>query len=487
MEYSTTKGNSPVAMDYLFRHLPKYGAMICRTCRIVVFPDQAETHLRNRHLELSRRDRQQILRDFAALPALYRSDDDAFHPLRAIEEPIEGLELFSDGLQCRIDPAVCFYVCRTEKSMCNHWRSAHAWHLSIHRGRHTPNDTAEIQQRRADARRAVRCQRLSTHGRHGRYFAVRYAPTGNDSKSDEGDDSVVGGVLRELAMIEQEQDQQGRIVAAQSSVKEVSPWLEMTRWPVYLSGCDLLETALLIAPARPDTEPVLYALEQSLERIVEEAYCSVCNDRINVFDQARINSFLQHPRACDRPLVVKLQKSTWRSYTRVWKALLGFVYRTQQPEPIILLKHRLTTRQLCNLSEAIRWVEALLFQGSRLPTINTAAATAICETTAGSKARIDQSCLDLCISLLDHDIRGDLFESVVVGFFAVLGIDTTKGILKEAYHYTSSLSGFMKIAQMLVLQKAVVAAANGQVAQPADLLDEMRARFLIHGTRSPFN
>jgi hypothetical protein len=100
---------------------------------------------------------------------------------------------------------------------------------------------------------------------------------------------------------------------------------------------------------------------------------------------------------------------------------------------------------------------------------------------------MDRACLDLCISLLNHDLRGNLFESVVVGFFAVLGIDVGKGILKEAYYYTPYLSGFIKIAQMLAIQKAVVAAREGIVTQPADLLNEMRVRFMIHGTRSPFS
>jgi hypothetical protein len=53
--------------------------------------------------------------------------------------------------------------------------------------------------------------------------------------------------------------------------------------------------------------------------------------------------------------------------------------------------------------------------------------------------------------LLDHDLKGDLFESVVIGFLAVLGIDVEKGILKELYHFTPALSGFIKVAQMLVI------------------------------------
>jgi hypothetical protein len=31
---------------------------------------------------------------------------------------------------------------------------------------------------------------------------------------------------------------------------------------------------------------------------------------------------------------------------------------------------------------------------------------------------MDEGCLELCISLLDHDLKGDLFESAAVGFLA---------------------------------------------------------------------
>ncbi|KAK3613977.1 hypothetical protein LTR56_027557 [Elasticomyces elasticus] len=197
-----------------------------------------------------------------------------------------------------------------------------------------------------------------------------------------------------------------------------------------------------------ESEPVLTTLCDSLERLVKEAHQSVCNDSVNVFDQARINSFLQRPRAADRPLVVKLQKSTWRSYTRIWKSLLALVYRTSRLSGQRTYRHQFTPQQIRH------W---------------------------------DLRCLDLCISLLDHDLKEDLLESAVVGFFAVAGVDPAKEILREAYHFTPTLSGFIKIAQMLVIQKAVSAVQVGIAERPADLLDEMRARFLIHGTRSPFS
>ncbi|EON68440.1 hypothetical protein W97_07650 [Coniosporium apollinis CBS 100218] len=40
---------------------------------------------------------------------------------------------------------------------------------------------------------------------------------------------------------------------------------------------------------------------------------------------------------------------------------------------------------------------------------------------------------------------------------------------------------------MLVIQRAVMIAEYGEIDYPADVLDEMRERFMIHGSRSPFN
>lgn len=69
----------------------------------------------------------------------------------------------------------------------------------------------------------------------------------------------------------------------------------------------------------------------------------------------------------------------------------------------------------------------------------------------------------------------------------MLGIDEAKGVLREAYHYTPMLSGFIKISQLLVIQYAVNATGIGVASDPADLFDELRYRFMILGTRSPFN
>jgi len=100
---------------------------------------------------------------------------------------------------------------------------------------------------------------------------------------------------------------------------------------------------------------------------------------------------------------------------------------------------------------------------------------------------LDRRCLDLCIALLDHSLRGDLFDSVVVGSLAAMGVDQDRRCFRDPTNYTSQLSAFIKVGQLLVVLRAVAGADLAEVDSPADLLDDMMDHFVVFGTRSPMN
>lgn len=102
----------------------------------------------------------------------------------------------------------------------------------------------------------------------------------------------------------------------------VSPWLEMTRWPTYLRGQDLMEASLLVQlpPIRPpgenNTDGVLLTIFAALDRIIECAKTSISEDKINAFDQYRINSFIKR-RSYWYLISAKLQEGTYKKYKLV--------------------------------------------------------------------------------------------------------------------------------------------------------------------------
>jgi hypothetical protein len=65
---------------------------------------------------------------------------------------------------------------------------------------------------------------------------------------------------------------------------EVSPWLEMTKWPRYFDGLDMTKVAPLAYRPNSVTKAALVIMGESFDRIIEQAYRSICEDRISVFD-----------------------------------------------------------------------------------------------------------------------------------------------------------------------------------------------------------
>ncbi|KAF2158374.1 hypothetical protein M409DRAFT_31110 [Zasmidium cellare ATCC 36951] len=423
----------------VFEYLPEHRLAVCRTCHFAVLPSQATTHLAHHHRDIPARLRPAIVRELAGWPDICQQPSSGVAPA-GVPEPFSSLALFTDGLQCQLEPQACRYICRSLGTLRGHWRRAHQWAPGTHGGCRSSQRQAAAAQRRADAYRSVWCQRFFVAHGGTPYFEVarpaQHLRTLDKSLAEgeqerqqqqeqgqEQDDSFLQDVLADLAGREATSSVVHGGVQRPRHQQEVSPWLELTRWAGYLSGHPLPELAALAAVPDP----------------------SVCNDEINVFDQSRINSFLQQSRASDRPLMIKLQKSTWRRYTSVWKALLCFVCRTADADCPIALEHRFTSYQAACLDSTLANARAL--QHAAVTDVDVACPAAVEQ----ARDRLDATCLDLCIALLDQDLRGRLYESATVGFLAVLGIDVARNNLREAYCFSPRLSGFIKISQLLTI------------------------------------
>lgn len=188
-----------------------------------------------------------------------------------------------------------------------------------------------------------------------------------------------------------------------------------------------------------------------------------------VLDQLRINTFQSHGRLLGRPLLVKLQKATWRTYISLRKRFLCFVVRSTRPDQAIILAHVLTSNQQKHLSGLLECARDHSTP-SQAPHQRVAA--------------LDCACLFLCISLLDQRLRGSLFESIALGFLAVLGIDSNNDSLREATSYTPVLPQFIKIGQLRMVQRAVLEVEEHRAEYPSDILEDMCGRFMLGNTSS---
>jgi hypothetical protein len=480
----------------LFVVYPQYQVLVCKPCGFAVAPRHLAGHIKNRHARDACRDAGlDSVRARSRIPAVtlarrllqkYDLLDPQTHkiPLPSpTEPPLPDLKLHC-GYQC----TRCEYVLLKSKSgfrlMDRHFNQ----HRQLLRKPGRPKKIANIpEEDKGPIFKEVYCQRFFVSGHQSCFFVVHVLSKIQELKAKPytSKANLLRAILAEQLHASQlEQQIVAQTYKSAMATTEVSPWLEMTRWPRYFNGLDMTKVAPLAYAPNPITEAALVALGESFDRVIEQAYQSICEDRISVFDQAKINSFIADRSAKqERMIMVKLQKGTFRAYKDLWKRLLCFVYRTSLPTQEILLAHQVTTEQLARLDQTMVLADELLSLR------NVEGYSKAYQDEAQEITRdMDNACLLLCISLLEHTLRGDHFESVILSFLAVLGIDEKPGgVFRSTLNYSSDLSKFIKMAQMLVVQRAVTGAENGEVEHPSDLLDEMRQRFMVRGTRTAFD
>ncbi|THC88037.1 hypothetical protein EYZ11_012521 [Aspergillus tanneri] len=416
----------------LFIYNPVYRLWICTPCGYAVTATDLNTHLAKRHTghhsATSRSLRQAAWDQMQRRPWLDPSKEPC--PVAGPDSaPIEGLPIFR-GLGC----PRCDYVARSPAVIAGHYRKTHA--------RDAPPGLPR------PPWRPVQCQRFFSHGAGSSFFVVippRPAPVPLVSESEFTHTQLVRDLQARRTAVERANG----VAPTSRGPTEVCPWLDLTQWPRYIGGHGFTAVAQLGALPDPTTEPVLAAVAESVARLVRHACGSIRERKIKSSTSSGLTD------------------TTYRRYTQVWQRLVCFAYRTGQPNSPTRLNHSLTRAQsawLCCLTDRARAVQEP-GEGHR---------------TAEAQALLDQACLYFSISLLDHTLRGDLFESVVVRFLAVLGVDANRQVYRDACSYTSFFSALVKVAQLLVIQQAVRAAADGEVPHPAAALDEMRGRFMVY-------
>lgn len=510
----------------LFYFDPSYAILACLPCRYAIVPGTIASHLKAHHKdEVTREQIQHCVKYYAAEPIQSASVVQKLVVPRQMT-PITYLTLYTDGIACRLCPDVQPYICRSDKSMRDHLREIHQWESGSKGGRPKKSSTEAVRTLWDKVTMApVWCQTFH-RSNFFRYFQV--TPPVSASRP-----SSLLTTPRPMTVREQIEQQLAQNLEASERAREhaglqsphateVSPWLEVTKWGDYLAGkslqaakhlIDLPEQRRVEVLADTDSstglsyneveEAQLTLILGSFDRLIEQARQSLAEEKINIFDQHKINSFLRR-RTCQRPLLSKLKSGTYKTYQSVLKRLLCFVYRMihlgEQPALHCTVTNAQSSAldQMTHIAQLLARVQARE-NGERQPSKyrdfnigndeereSTVEEENILSCDA-LRTTLDQACLQFYITLLDHHLVGRIYDSAVLGFVAVLGINDARDGFHDANTFTSKLSAFIKMAQLLVLQRAVVAAECRETEFPSEALDDMQDRFMVFESRSPMS
>lgn len=340
--------------------------IICKACQYALVPVEIASHLRTKH---------QKDEGFTAAQITVIANHCLTYPARPPawikEMPVEldttaipFLRLYHSAFSCRRCPVTHPYTCLDERSMVVHLKERHQWSRPKGRQSGASQGASGLQ---IVAAFPVACQTFFRRNLYIRHLPVNPTPgTVNledqpgESRSCPPTPSISEQVKLQLSEKLAASNRAAPNLQDQQHFSQVPPWLETTRWTRYLHGQDLVQAARLIeipslvADQQEDqSEALLLLLLDSFDRVIEQARASLLEDKVNVFDQHRVDSFIPR-RSYSRPLWHKLKESTYLSYKKVWKQFLCFLYRLVRQRQALMLHCRLTSTQSAALEATLR-------------------------------------------------------------------------------------------------------------------------------------
>lgn len=217
-------------MEQLFQPMEEFPILLCKNCECAVRSTQIIAHLRQPPHRIPQATAQQIQSTVLVQWPQISQTLDLNLFLNTVREPIAGLTLFTDGIQCR--RGSCSYIGRTINTITEHWRNQHRWSANLtstpSESQREPSSTYDELTRYTSR---VHCQRLYRQGTGSQYFAVsgvvrEPSPTPDPLLTDSLFDHLETQFQSTLDPIHQ------RIQPAE--INEANPWLRRTKWDFYL-------------------------------------------------------------------------------------------------------------------------------------------------------------------------------------------------------------------------------------------------------------
>jgi superfamily II DNA helicase RecQ len=147
-----------------------------------------------------------------------------------------------------------------------------------------------------------------------------------------------------------------------------------------------------------------------------------------------------------KPFNSRMDKTTFRQYTGYWNQLLSYVVRTDNVDEAKRPRFKFTSKQQDTFDQLMDAVDQVVEFPGEKEGENV-------KVYHELKKHVQDQVLQFCITLLDHELADNQYKSVIISGLAALGLHEG-GRWANAEDYTPKLSAVIKLARLMVIQKA---------------------------------
>jgi hypothetical protein len=216
--------------------------------------------------------------------------------------------------------------------------------------------------------------------------------------------------------------------------------------------------------------------------LIGKAKQTIIKKKVSMFLLHRAKSY-EAGRDSREAFHIKNYDETIQRYQRVWNQILVYVLRTASAEYSESRLYHLTQKQQDAIYDVMLATNRFqLYQEEELGE----------EDIEAMQQELDKHCLHICITLLDHQLDGDEYESAILSSLAAMSLEYIPGSqalyrFRKPVQYTPLLAGFLKVAKMLTIQYCWEQEQEKEVESCQKLFEGLHTRFLVDNTPTPVN
>jgi hypothetical protein len=311
----------------------------------------------------------------------------------------------------------------------------------------------------------------------------------DDSENDEGDDSqqdsdsqeeVDDQIAREFKRQTTEAKERRMTLLSKVPADELDPWLRYTQWNEVLSRSkhNIIKTHHFTREPDPE-EPELTRVLRAWERILER-----CLDTLTASDHKDTLKWWASPKnevASQRPFELPQNSRTITKYSGIFQHFICYAIRTV---PAVWGEESET---------GVKYTEE---QWEVVDQIRAILQTGMPEDEYTDEREQDQALttalMRFCMLIIMQDIsKITVYESPLMHFLAVLGVDTHTRAFRSSFFYTPILAGVLYINRLIMLEVAVPAEAwpmlksRDEIQSVPERIQQIRSKHLCEGSFSP--
>ena len=461
-----------------FTHLPDWKVVICKQCRVCVWPSHVAGHLRGGQHKTSSQDAEAVADQISTWQGVEHYPSQFVLP-ETIQMPIPEIPLWEHGERCQVEPD-CRVIGRNRASIRRHWHKKHPeFCVDGRRGGSSRAQGRAAEARYAKGARQVQCQRLFAQGPHSQYIEVQRPEEAAPEQVHAGTAERAIDRAWQKANIYWEsmrEKQNDTIQAGQTD--EVNPWLKRTGWIEYLEGCDRKDLLKVIVQPGQDEEeeedPVEAAVWKAMGRVAMKSQHTVGKSGVMLRMEA-IRTEMYAPKYT--PLQGYQEEASVDKHCQPWQQMLMFFIRTRKPHRWTSPTWRFSRRQdaafKVMIAAAEEWVQ---MGGSDDGDSEDGGEDSEDDDEDGSEGNmegedegekadddddddmtmnpLEKACMGFCIELLNQRIHNREYDMALVCGMAVLGVAPLQGGFRDPETYPPILSSIIKIAHFMVVQHA---------------------------------